>query len=211
MGPTNRRGRGRVWRALTDDGLLREAVFKGFRDDLALRKVKAPRLVPSVTGRRKLGVPRENILQLLPDAVVPSKDDLSRYWSRVWKKALPHLGHRPLKLVRHVHGTTFYHKGPLPNKIPNDVHRLRIKKREGGEAKALLRARYILLFDRDPPKALGPDLLRRSVAQRMNQPNIVIPPHARRATTSMLLARLLEIWKPTFDTPPHSASASRTS
>jgi bifunctional non-homologous end joining protein LigD len=78
-------------------------------------------------------VSRENILQLLPDAVVPSKEELSRYWCRIWKKAMPHLGHRPLKLVRHVHGTTFYHKGPLPKDIPPAVHKLRIRKREGGE------------------------------------------------------------------------------
>jgi bifunctional non-homologous end joining protein LigD len=123
--------------ALTDDGLLREAVFKGFRDDLALRKVKAPRLVPAGAGRPKLGVPKENILQLLPDAVAPSKDELSDYWTRVWRKALPHLGHRPLKLVRHVHGTTFYHKGALPKDIPPAVHQLRIRKREGGEGTRL--------------------------------------------------------------------------
>ncbi|UPK31028.1 DNA ligase D [Bradyrhizobium sp. 195] len=123
--------------ALTDDGLLREAVFKGLRDDLALRKVKAPRLVPSSAGRPKLGVPKENILQLLPDAVVPSKEELADYWHRVWKKALPHLGHRPLKLVRHVHGTTFYHKGPLPKEIPEAVHQLRVQKREGGEGTRL--------------------------------------------------------------------------
>lgn len=123
--------------ALPDDGLLREAVFKGFRDDLAPRKVKAPRLVPSSAGRPALGVPKENILQLLPEAVAPSKDQLSHYWSRVWKKALPYLGHRPLKLVRHVHGTTFYHKGPLPKNIPSSVHQLRIRKREGGEGTRL--------------------------------------------------------------------------
>ncbi|MET4493683.1 bifunctional non-homologous end joining protein LigD [Bradyrhizobium sp. LA7.1] len=123
--------------ALTDDGLLREAVFKGFRDDLVVRKVKAPRLVPSVAGRPKLGVPRENILQLLPEAVAPSKEELADYWTRVWKKALPHLGHRPLKLVRHVHGTTFYHKGPLPKEIPAAVHQLRIQKREGGQGTRL--------------------------------------------------------------------------
>ncbi|MBH5392192.1 DNA ligase D [Bradyrhizobium diversitatis] len=123
--------------ALTDDGLLREAVFKGIRDDLALRKVKAPRLVPSAAGRPKLGVPQENILQLLPDAVVPSKEDLADYWKRVWRKALPHLGQRPLKLVRHVHGTTFYHKGPLPKDIPESVHQLRIQKREGGQGTRL--------------------------------------------------------------------------
>ncbi|MCA1479050.1 DNA ligase D [Bradyrhizobium sp. NBAIM08] len=123
--------------ALTDDGLLREAVFKGLRDDLAPRKVRAPRLMPSSVRRPKLGVPKENILQLLPDAIVPSKEELARYWKRVWKKALLHLGHRPLKLVRHVHGTTFYHKGPLPKDIPQAVHQLRIRKREGGEGTRL--------------------------------------------------------------------------
>lgn len=123
--------------ALTDDGLLRAAVFKGFRDDLAPPKVRAPRLAPSSVARPRIGVPRENILQLLPDAVAPSKDELADYWSRVCKKALPHLGHRPLKLVRHVHGTTFYHKGPLPKHLPAAVHQLRIRKREGGEGTRL--------------------------------------------------------------------------
>jgi bifunctional non-homologous end joining protein LigD len=123
--------------ALTDDGLLREAVFRGLRDDLTVRKVKAPKLVPSAARQPKLGVPRENILQLLPDALVPSKQGLADYWRRVWKKALPHLGHRPLKLVRHVHGTTFYHKGRLPKDIPEAVHQLHIQKREGGEGTRL--------------------------------------------------------------------------
>jgi bifunctional non-homologous end joining protein LigD len=123
--------------ALTDDGLLREVVFKGFRDDLKLPRLKAPSLVPSSSHKLSLGVPRENILQLLPDAVVPSKDELAAYWTRVWKKALPYLGHRPLKLVRHVHGTTFYHKGPLPKHIPAAIHQLRVQKREGGEGTRL--------------------------------------------------------------------------
>jgi hypothetical protein len=37
------------------------------------------------------------------------------------------------------------------------------------EPKAQLRARYISLFEHDPPRAFGPDLLRRSVAQRMQE------------------------------------------
>src|SRR4051812_11252088 len=123
--------------ALTDDGLLREAVFKGLRDDLKLPRLRAPSLVPSSSHRSSPGVPRENILQLLPDAVVPSRQELAAYWRRVWKKALPHLGHRPLKLVRHIHGTTFYHKGPLPKQIPVAVHQLRVQKREGGEGTRL--------------------------------------------------------------------------
>ena len=111
--------------AVTDDGLLREPVFKTLREDLQPGPVAA-RL------RRSGGVPRENILQLLPDAVVPSKDELAAYWRKVAKRALPYLANRPLKLVRHTRGTTFYHKGRLPP-VPEAVHQLRIEKREGGE------------------------------------------------------------------------------
>jgi bifunctional non-homologous end joining protein LigD len=116
---------------LTDDGLLREAVFKGIRDDL--RTVSSPPIQPAASSRKPhIGVPRENVLQLLPDAVAPSKDELVRYWRKVGKRALHYLGRRPLKLVRHTHRTTFYHMGKLPP-IPESVHQLRITKREGGE------------------------------------------------------------------------------
>jgi bifunctional non-homologous end joining protein LigD len=126
--------------AVTDDGLLRAAVFKGLRDDLDGPRVRAPSVVPSGKrhcGRPHIGVPRENILQLLPDAIVPTREELAVYWAKVHKRALEHLGHRPLKLVRHVHGTTFYHKGPLPKEIPDSVHQLHIRKREGGEGTRL--------------------------------------------------------------------------
>jgi bifunctional non-homologous end joining protein LigD len=122
--------------AITDDGLLRAAVFKGLRDDLAPPPVQAPS--PSARPRKPhIGVPRENILQLLPHAIVPTKEELAAYWAKVHNPALTHLGHRPLKLVRHVHGTTFYHKGPLPKDIPSCVHQLRLRKREGGEGTRL--------------------------------------------------------------------------
>ena len=81
-------------------------------------------------------MPRENILQLLPDAVAPSKEELAAYWKKVWERALAHLGRRPLKLVRHVNGTTFYHMGKLPP-VPDTVHNLTIEKREGGEGTRL--------------------------------------------------------------------------
>ncbi|MBZ9852043.1 DNA ligase D [Mesorhizobium sp. CA14] len=116
---------------VTDRGILREAVFKGLRKDLHVIPAKPP----SPSKRRlesQHGVPRENILQLLPDAVAPSKEELAGYWQRVADRALVHLGRRPLKLVRHAFGATFYHKGPLPP-IPASVHQLRVQKREGGE------------------------------------------------------------------------------
>lgn len=111
---------------VTDDGLLREPVFKGLQDVSPAAGKPRPTTAPA-----SIRVPRANILQLLPEAVVPSKEELANYWTRVADRALHFLGSRPLKLVRHIHGTTFYHKGPLPP-IPSEVHQLRIEKREGG-------------------------------------------------------------------------------
>jgi bifunctional non-homologous end joining protein LigD len=119
---------------ITEEGILREAVFKGLRDDLT--ETPAPR--PAVRPRRDTvrGVPRENILQLLPGAPIPSEEELTAYWRRIWRKALKYLGRRPLKLVRHMHGVVFYHKGLLPP-VPGTVHRLTVQKREGGEGTRL--------------------------------------------------------------------------
>jgi bifunctional non-homologous end joining protein LigD len=114
----------------TDDGLLRQAVFKGLREDLAVPP--SPPAAISSKRRGTHGVPAENILQLLPDAVAPSKEELRAYWRRVAQRALAHLARRPLKLVRHTHGITFYHRGLLPE-IPAAVHKLTVHKREGGE------------------------------------------------------------------------------
>jgi bifunctional non-homologous end joining protein LigD len=116
---------------ITDDGLLREAVFKGLRDELSMAPLPTPGRARR-SGKGRGVVPCENMLQLLPDAVPPSKEELVAYWCKVAKRALTYLGRRPLKLVRHTRGTTFYHKGSLPP-IPDAVHQLRIEKREGGE------------------------------------------------------------------------------
>jgi bifunctional non-homologous end joining protein LigD len=75
-------------------------------------------------------------LQHLPDAVPPSREELAAYWAKIWKPALVYLGRRPLKLGRHVKGTTFYHKKRLPP-VPDAVHKLTIEKREGGEGTRL--------------------------------------------------------------------------
>ncbi|SEP41611.1 bifunctional non-homologous end joining protein LigD [Rhodospirillales bacterium URHD0017] len=118
----------------TAAGLLREAVFKGLRDDLAETDVAPPAAAaPRIVSRpASKGVPPYNILQRLPDGVAPSEDALVAYWAKVEKLALEHLARRPLKLVRRVGHTIFYHKGPLPP-VPDSVHELKIHKREGGE------------------------------------------------------------------------------
>jgi bifunctional non-homologous end joining protein LigD len=112
----------------TDAGLLREAVFKGLREDLAAQRLAAPTL--------SKGVPPYNILQRLPDGVAPTEEALAAYWAKVEKQALAHLARRPLKLVRRVGHTIFYHKGPLPP-VPASVRQLKIDKREGGEGTRL--------------------------------------------------------------------------
>jgi bifunctional non-homologous end joining protein LigD len=111
-----------AYSSLTDQGLAREAAFKGLRDDLARPKRRALRIAPARrVARHGDAVPKENILQLLPDAVAPTAAQLDAYWQKVAKRALVHLGDRPLKLVRRVGDTIFYHKGPLPP-IPRSVH-----------------------------------------------------------------------------------------
>jgi bifunctional non-homologous end joining protein LigD len=136
----------------TDEGLLRGSSFKGLREDLEATPAAAPaaaakRSRPRAAAVRSseareparfplrtssLHVSRSNILQLLPDAVVPPRPQLASYWRKVARPALQHLARRPLKLVRSVHGTTFYHKGKLPP-LPDAVHTLTLTKREGGE------------------------------------------------------------------------------
>ncbi|MGE5268835.1 MAG: DNA ligase D [Thiohalocapsa sp.] len=136
--------------AWTEEGLLRQVIYQGLREDKPARKVRRPASLPAPepppspqpsAGRfparqKSLPVPRENILQLLSDAVAPSREQLTAYWSRVAERALSYLARRPLKLVRHVKGTTFYHMGRLPP-IPPAVHQLKIRKREGGEGTRL--------------------------------------------------------------------------
>lgn len=77
-------------------------------------------------------VARDNIMRLLDDAVVPPREDLARYWRKVAGPALAHIARRPLTLVRHVGGLTFFHKGKLPP-VPDAVHQLRFRKRGGAE------------------------------------------------------------------------------
>lgn len=98
----------------------------------AAAAVKRSYAKPGAPVKQAPAATRENIQQLLPGAVVPSKDKLASYWKKVSAVALEYLARRPLRLVRHVEGRTFYHQGALP-KMPEAVHQLRIEKREGGE------------------------------------------------------------------------------
>ena len=83
----------------TAENLLRQVVYQGLREDKPAREVRRPvpnaappSTAPAVAAPEKprrwpkreksLAVPRENILQLLSEAVVPAKEQLAEYWTR---------------------------------------------------------------------------------------------------------------------------------
>jgi bifunctional non-homologous end joining protein LigD len=104
------------------------------RQELPAREAVPKRTpaAPAVAAKPVPALAPENIQRLVPDAVVPSKEKLTAYWKKIAKPALEYLGRRPLKLVRHVEGKTFFHQGPLPP-VPDAVHQLQIETRAGGE------------------------------------------------------------------------------
>jgi len=122
--------------------LVRHAAFEGWDltpeaplllDRLRARIAQTSKASnPIAVPKRKRGVPAENIMRALDGAVVPTLCDLKAHWRKVARQALPHLARRPLTLVRHVGGTTFYHMGPLPP-LPEAVHWLKMRKADGKE------------------------------------------------------------------------------
>jgi bifunctional non-homologous end joining protein LigD len=118
------------YRAMTDDGRLRHGSFKGVREDLETPRPELPQ--PAARNRHPPKAIARHIQRLLANAVVPSKDELRAYFRKAGKDALKYVGNRPLTLVRHVNGFTFYHTGPLPA-FHSAVHALTFEKREGGE------------------------------------------------------------------------------
>ncbi len=122
--------------ALTAGKRLRAPVYKGIRDDLTPHAPAKPASAYNSARVYRGGVPKQNILQWLPEAVVPSKEQLAAYWRKAAPRALSYLARRPLKLVRHTRNTTFYHMGPLPP-VPENVHQLKVEKREGGQGTRL--------------------------------------------------------------------------
>jgi bifunctional non-homologous end joining protein LigD len=74
-----------AYSTMTENALLREAVLKGVREDLEALPPRPAGGSPlrAERGRPRIAVPRENILQLLPDALPPSKEQLAAYWVSV--------------------------------------------------------------------------------------------------------------------------------
>lgn len=101
------------------------------------KRSRAPRR-PAVDSRivveteARSGVPPENIQRLLDDAVAPSRKELVAHWQAVGDLALEYLARRPLTLVRHVEGLTFFHEGPLAH-LATGVRQMTYRKRHKAE------------------------------------------------------------------------------
>ena len=111
------------FRGITHDGLLRQAAFKGLREDKpareVVREVAAATRRPSVrkssppqarTARGKDNVEISNIRLTHPDRVYwadagITKQDLAAYYQRVWDIMAPQVVGRPLAILRCPEGT----------------------------------------------------------------------------------------------------------
>ena len=117
--------------------LLREAICKGRREDRELppARPRARTLLRTADNQPRTGVPRANILQLLPDAVPPSKEELATYWKKVWKRAFAYLGQAARARSSRQRHEVLSIGEPPP--VPETGHKLTIAKREGGEGTRL--------------------------------------------------------------------------
>ena len=129
----------------TQEGLLRQVIYQGLREDKPAAHVRRSPLDGALrhpeptlakgkpaTHAHRLAVPKENILRLLADAVVPTRDELAAYWRSITNRALNHLGRRPAEArPQRARDDLLPHGSAFPD--PPAVHQLRIEKRESGE------------------------------------------------------------------------------
>jgi bifunctional non-homologous end joining protein LigD len=129
----------------TRDGLLRHPSFQGLREDKPAAQVVRERGQPAaarrISGGSDAAVAVAGVRLTHPDRVLypeqaVTKLALARYYEAVASFILPHVGGRPLSLVRCPDGTRgqcFYQKHAGTG-VPTEVKRVRIRERDGGTA-----------------------------------------------------------------------------
>lgn len=135
----------------TDTGALRHPVFRGVREDKPASEVKTAGAAPerSVKARQRTTVSQADTVVagvsithpdriLYPDTGV-TKLDLARYYEAVHQHMLPHLGGRPLSLLRcpeGLEGECFFQKHPEAS-FASDVPRTRVAEKNPRRASYL--------------------------------------------------------------------------
>jgi bifunctional non-homologous end joining protein LigD len=123
------------FRAWTSDGMLRQAAFKGLREDKPAREVRRERANPAETpedaadpqlkpAKKAAAPPRAhaNIRLTHPDKVIDAESGLTKqmladYYDAIAERMLPHIADRPLSIVRCPDGSTgncFFQKHVKP-------------------------------------------------------------------------------------------------
>jgi bifunctional non-homologous end joining protein LigD len=130
-----------AFREWTHDGLLRQASFKGLREDKAPTEVAReeaaappdprPRTAPATVR----GIALTNPDRALEPAGI-TKLELARYYDAVADRMLPHALDRPLTIVRCPHGVAgepgcFFQKHPETRGWPDALGTVEIEDREG--------------------------------------------------------------------------------
>ncbi|HEX6959601.1 MAG TPA: DNA ligase D [Ferrovibrio sp.] len=136
----------------TSSGVLRQASFKGLREDKAAPEVRTEmptRVAANASGAAKAGAGKakaatvSNPEKLLWPADGVSKQDLADYYARFADHLLPHLVGRPISLIRApdgIEGETFFQRhyakgmpaGIQPAKVRNEKQPYLMIKHAGG-------------------------------------------------------------------------------
>ena len=134
--------------AWTAEGLLRQPVFKGLREDkpaAAVRRERGAGHPAGSPGSSRRAAAAKTVIAgvtithaerlVFPDAGL-TKLDVVQYYEAVAERLLPHLAGRPLTVVRCPEGAAgqcFFQKHPAAS-LPHDVARLRVEGHDGEAA-----------------------------------------------------------------------------
>jgi bifunctional non-homologous end joining protein LigD len=121
----------------TEDGVLRQAVFHGLREDKAASDVKPERIAKAPAPHSRQGANAESVHITHPDRVIfpaaaLTKGALAAYYAEAAERILPHLRDRPLSLLRCPDGVgkaCFYQKHALAGVA--DVLIVEIEEKDG--------------------------------------------------------------------------------
>lgn len=109
------------YRAVTADGNLRHAVFRGLREDKPAAEVLFD-LQSATTSARAITVKLTNPDRALWPDLGLTKQDLADYYAAAWPLMAPHITARPLAILRApdgLAGKTFFQKHHLPGQDDN--------------------------------------------------------------------------------------------